>query len=84
LEGIEQVQEHIAIFTIMKLLLDIKDRKTGALLSLLKDLSYVKVKIITLPKAKFLIELRDAVNELNEIKDGKRKARSAADFIRGL
>jgi hypothetical protein len=74
----------IVIFTSMKLLLDIEDRKAGALLSLLKDLKYVKAETLTLPKAKFLSELKEAVDELNLIKQGKRKARNAADFLNEL
>jgi hypothetical protein len=68
----------------MKLLLDIEDRKASALLSLLKDLKYVKAETLTPPKAKFLSELKEAIDELNQVKQGKRKARNAADFLNEL
>jgi hypothetical protein len=40
--------------------------------------------MLTPPKAKFLQELKEAVNELNQVKEGKKKARNAQDFLNEL
>lgn len=63
----------------MKLLLDIKDSKAQNLIGLLKDLSYVKTKTLSPAKAKFLEELKEAVEELNLVKAGKKKARTLSN-----
>lgn len=68
----------------MKLLLDIKDSKAHNLIGLLKDLSYVKTKTLSPAKARFLEELKEAVEELNLIKAGKKKARNAEDLLNEL
>ena len=68
----------------MKVILDIEDSKANTLLNLLKDLKYVKAEMLTQPKAKFLQELKEAVNELNQVKEGKKKARNAQDFLNEL
>jgi hypothetical protein len=68
----------------MKVILDIEDSKANTLLNLLKDLKYVKAEMLTPPKAKFLQELKEAVNELNQVKEGKKKARNAQDFLNEL
>ena len=65
----------------MKVLLDIKDNKAHHLMEVLKGLSYVKAKTITPYKAKVLEDLKEAVEELNLIKSGKLKARSAEDIF---
>ncbi|HLG34667.1 MAG TPA: hypothetical protein VI757_07260 [Bacteroidia bacterium] len=68
----------------MKLLLDIKDSKAQNLIGLLKDLSYVKTKTLSPVKARFLEELKEAVEELNLVKAGKKKARNAEDLLNEL
>ena len=68
----------------MKILLDIKDNKALSLLEVLNSLPYVKTKRITEEKALLISEIRDAVDEIQLIAKGKKKARNAEDFLNGL
>ena len=68
----------------MKVLLDIKDNKAPFVMEVLKNFSFVKTKTLTPAKALLMEELKEAVEELNQIKAGKKKARNAEDFINGL
>jgi hypothetical protein len=68
----------------MKILLDIPDKKAASLLEVLKSISYVKAKPLTDSKALFLSELRDAVEEVKQIKAGKKKGRNAEDLLNEL
>jgi hypothetical protein len=65
----------------MRVLLDIKDAKAPYLMEILKNLSFVKTKTLTQSKALFLEELKEAVDEVNLIKAGKLKGRSARKLI---
>jgi len=66
----------------MKLLIDVKDSKADALLSALHKMGPdIKVKTIAPAHAQFLGELKEAVDELNLIKAGKKKARNAREFL---
>ncbi|MFN6944150.1 MAG: hypothetical protein ACK4ND_04315 [Cytophagaceae bacterium] len=69
----------------MKVLLDIKDSKAGFVLELLNNLSgYVKAKPLTEPQAQMMEELSEAVEEMKLIREGKKKARDAEDFLNEL
>jgi hypothetical protein len=68
----------------MKEILDIEDKKAPALMEILKGLKFVKTKTITPAKAKLLSELKEAVDEMNQIKAGKKKARNAEDVLAEL
>jgi hypothetical protein len=68
----------------MKVLLDIKDSKALHLMEVLKSLPYVKAKTISNEKYLLMEEIKDAVEELNLIKAGKKKARNAEDFLNEL
>ena len=68
----------------MRVLLDIKDNKAKSLLEVLKGLSYVKTKMISDEKALLMEEVKEAVEELNLIKAGKKQARNAEDFLNEL
>ncbi len=68
----------------MKILLEIKDEKAPHLVALLKELKFVKTTTITPAKALLLKEIKEAVQELNLIKKGKKKAKDAEKFINGL
>ena len=61
----------------MKVLLDIKDSKVPFVMELLESLSFVKAKTILTYKAEVLANLKDAVEELNLIKEGKLKGKNA-------
>ena len=65
----------------MKVLLDIKDNKAHHLMEVLKGLSYVKAKTLTPYKAKVLEDVKEAVEEMNLISQGKLKSRSAVDLF---
>ncbi|EMY24505.1 hypothetical protein LEP1GSC115_4871 [Leptospira interrogans serovar Australis str. 200703203] len=65
----------------MKVLLDIKDEKASSLLEVLKGLPYVKTKLLTTPKAKFIEDVKEAVEEMNLVKAGKLKARPAQKLL---
>ena len=68
----------------MKILLDIPDNKASSLLEVLKSISYVKTKQLTDTKALLMEEMREAVEEMNLIRAGKKKARKAVDFLNEL
>ncbi len=68
----------------MKLLLDIKDSKADFILELLNSFSYVKTKSLTPYKAEVLEELKEAVDNINLVKEGKLKARPAKDLLNEL
>lgn len=68
----------------MMLLLDIKDNKALFIMELLKNFTFVKTKPLTPAKAQLLDEIKEAVDELNLVKAGKKKARNAEDFLREL
>lgn len=57
----------------MKVLLDIKDGKATHLLEVLKGLSYVKAKTISEEKALLMEEIKEAVEELKLVREGKLK-----------
>jgi hypothetical protein len=68
----------------MKVLLDIPDNKAASLMDVLRSISYVKAKPITEAKALLLEEIREAVEEMKLIKEGKKKGRNAEDFLNEL
>jgi len=53
-------------------------------MEMLANLSYVRTKQLTEPKALLLEELREAVEEMKLIRAGKKKARNAQDFLNEL
>ena len=68
----------------MKLLLDIKDNKALHLFEVLKTLPYVKATPISDEKSLLLEEIKEAVDNLNAIRKGKLKARSAKELLNEL
>ena len=68
----------------MRVLLDIKDNKALHLLEVLKGLSYVKTKTISEEKALLMEDIKDAVQELKLIREGKLKGISAKDLLNEL
>lgn len=65
----------------MRVLLDIKDSKALHLLEVLKGLSYVKAKTISDEKALLMEEIKDAVQELTLIRQGKLKGIPAKKLL---
>ena len=65
----------------MKILLDIKDNKVSFVLELLNSLNFVKVKKISDEKAEVLSDIKESIDELNLIKQGKIKGIPARELI---
>jgi len=68
----------------MKILLEIPDNKALSFMEVINSISYVKAKPITEVKAQLLSEMKDAIDEMNLIKKGKKTARNAEDFLNEL
>ena len=65
----------------MKVLLDIKDNKALHLLEVLKSLPYVKTKTISNEKALLMEEIKEAVEELKLVRQGKLKGIPAKQLL---
>jgi hypothetical protein len=65
----------------MRLLLDINDNKAIYLLEILNSLPFVKTQLISNEKAILIEDLKESINELNLIKEGKLKGISAKDLL---
>ena len=68
----------------MKLLVDVKNSKAEFFLELLKSLPFIKAKPLTSADAQLLEEIKEAVEELKQVKSGKIKARNAEEFLNEL
>lgn len=68
----------------MKVLLEIKDSEADYIMALLNNIKNIKVKAITKEKAQLIEDIKQAVDELNAIKSGKKKGRPAIDLINEL
>ncbi|MFH2141323.1 MAG: hypothetical protein ABIJ97_02790 [Bacteroidota bacterium] len=68
----------------MKLLVDVSDNKGSFILELLNHFPFAKAKPISPAKAQLLEDLKEAVENLNLIKQGKLKARPAKDLLNEL
>lgn len=68
----------------MKILLEVNDKKAPHLVAILKELKFVKTTTITPAKALLLKEMKEVVDELNQIKKGKKKAKDAEKFLHAL
>ncbi len=68
----------------MKVLIDIKDNKASFVMELLNSLPFVKTQTLTESKALLIKEMKEAVEEMKLIKEGKKEARDAEDFLNEL
>lgn len=68
----------------MKILIDIPDKKASFFLELLQNFKFVKAQQLTSQSAEVLKDLKEAVEEVNEIKTGKKKARPLIEFLNEL
>lgn len=68
----------------MKVLIDVKDSKADFVIELLNNLSFVKAKTISPQKAELIEEIKEAVDNLNLVKQGKLKARPAKELVNEL
>lgn len=65
----------------MKVLHDIKDNKAGFVMELLQNLPFVKARTLTPYNVQLLEELKEALDNINLIKEGKLKAKSAKELL---
>ncbi|MDX2248543.1 MAG: hypothetical protein SF052_17290 [Bacteroidia bacterium] len=68
----------------MKVLLDIKDSKAVHLLEVLKSLPYVKTIPLSDEKALLIEEMKEAVENLKLVRQGKLRARPAKELLNEL
>lgn len=68
----------------MKVLLDIKDSKVSFVMELLNNLNFVKVKPLTDEKAELMGNIREAVEELKLVRQGKLKGIPAKELLNDL
>lgn len=65
----------------MKILLDVKDHKAPFMIELLKSFSFVKAQTISDEKALLIKEIRESVENLNRVREGKLKSQSARSLL---
>lgn len=65
----------------MKLLLDIEDDKAPFIVEMLKNFKYIKAKPLTAYKSEVLEGLKEAVDEMQQIKQGKLQAIPAKQLL---
>jgi len=68
----------------MKVLVDVRDNKADFIMELLNNFSFVKAKTISPAKAQLIEDIKEAVENLNLVKQGKLKARPAKDLLNEL
>ena len=68
----------------MKVLLEIKEKKAAFVMELLSNFKFVKVKEPALGKHKVLEELKEAVEEVKQIKAGKKKGQPLSELLNEL
>lgn len=68
----------------MKVILDIKDGKAVFVMELLSSLSFVKARLLSDENAVLVDEIKEAVEDLKLVRQGKLKARPARDLIKEL
>lgn len=69
----------------MKILLDVKDNKAAFFMEVLKNFSFVKKATpLSDVKANIMQDIREAVEELKLVREGKLEARNAEDLINEL
>ncbi len=68
----------------MKILLDIKDDKASFILEVLKNFKYVKAKQLTNTKAEAIEGLKEAIEEVKLIKQGRLKGIPTKELLNEL
>jgi hypothetical protein len=68
----------------MKILPDIKDDKADFTMELLHNFKFVKAKPLTPYDAEVLEGLKEAVEEVNQVKARKKKAQTLSKFLNEL
>lgn len=65
----------------MRVLLDIKDDKAAFFLEVLKNFSFVKARPLSEEKALLMEEMKEAVDNLKLVREGKMKARPVNELL---
>lgn len=65
----------------MRVLLDIQDNKALHLIEVLKSLPYVKTKLISEEKSELVENIKEAIEELKLVRQGKLKGISAKQLL---
>ena len=65
----------------MKILLDIQDDKASFIIEMLKNFKYVKAKPLTAYKSEVLEGLKEGIDEMKLIKQGKLKGIPAKELL---
>jgi hypothetical protein len=65
----------------MKVLLDIKENKVSFVMELLSSLNFVKAKPLSDEKAELISNIREAVEELKLVRQGKLKGIPAKELL---
>lgn len=68
----------------MKLMLEVPESRAAFVVELLRSLSFVKTKPLSKVKAERVEDLLQALQEMEEIKTGKRKPKLLKDLVREL
>lgn len=69
----------------MKILLDIQDSKVSFFMEVVKNFSFIKKATqISVAKANLMQDIKEAVEELRLVREGKLEARNAEDLINEL
>ena len=68
----------------MKILIDIKDDKAAFIMELLDNFKFVKTSPLTPYKADVLEGLKEAVEQVNQAKQGKTRLKSARQLLNEL
>jgi len=66
---------------IMKVLVDVKDNKGDFILELLNNFSFAKAKSISPAKAQLLEEIKEAVENVKLVRQGKLKAKPLNELL---
>lgn len=65
----------------MKILLDIPEDKVSFIMEVLENFSFVKAKQLSVENEDFYEGLKEAVEEVNELKEGKKKRNELSEFL---
>jgi hypothetical protein len=76
-----KISHYVVNLYIMKVLLDIKDNKADFVMELLQSFSFVKTKTISDEKALLIEEIKEAVENMKLVHQGKLQARPAKDLL---
>jgi hypothetical protein len=68
----------------MKAIIDIPETKATSILDVLRSISYLKIIPLTDEKFSLMQEIKESVKEMNEIKNKKKIARNAREFLNAI